>query len=139
MPSRRKERELAVQMLYQWDMNHQPVERVLESFGRLREAKQGEREFARRLVKVTLESLDEIDALIGEHAEHWRLSRMAAVDRNVLRLAVCEFLHENTPKKVVINEALELAKKYSTPEAAQFVNGILDAVRLEVEAASEAR
>ncbi len=126
-------------MLYQWDMNRQPVERVLESFGRLGEGQQSGWEFARRLVKVTLESLDEIDALIGEHAEHWRLSRMAAVDRNVLRLAVCEFLHESTPKKVVINEALELAKKYSTPEAAQFVNGILDAVRLEVEAASEAR
>lgn len=139
MPSRRKERELAVQMLYQWDMNQQPVERVLDSFKRLKEKRKGTWEFARRLVKTTLEKLEEIDTLIGEHAQHWRLSRMAAVDRNVLRLAVCEFLYETTPKKVVINEALELAKKYSTPEAAQFVNGVLDAVRLEVEAASEAR
>ncbi len=126
-------------MLYQWDLNRQPVDRLLESFGRLGEGRQGAREFARRLVRATLEGLDEIDALIAEHAEHWRLSRMATVDRNVLRLAICEFLHEDTPKKVVINEALELAKKFSTPEAAQFVNGILDAVRLKVEAASEVR
>lgn len=126
-------------MLYQWDMNREPVEQILESFGRLGRQPEGSREFARRLVKGTLELQEEIDALIAEHTEHWRLSRMATVDRNVLRLAIYEFLCEDTPKKVVINEALELAKRFSTPEAAQFVNGILDAVRLKVESASEAR
>ena len=126
-------------MLYQWDMNREPVEQMVESFGRLGEQPEGSREFARRLVKGTLEQREEIDTLIAEHAEHWRLSRMATVDRNVLRLAVYELLNEDTPKKVVINEALELAKRFSAPEAAQFVNGILDAVRLQIEAASEAR
>ena len=97
MPSRRKGRELAVQMLYQWDMNREPVERTVESFGRLGEQPEGSRAFARRLVKGTLNRLDEIDTLIAEHAQHWRLSRMATVDRNVLRLAIYEFLHGEIP------------------------------------------
>jgi N utilization substance protein B len=137
--SRRKGRELAVQMLYQWDIDRQPVRVLLESFGRLGEQPESARTFGRRLVEGTLSHLPEIDALIEAHAENWRLSRMAAVDRSVLRLAVYEFLREQTPKRVVINEALEIAKKYSSAEAAQFVNGVLDAVRARLEAPSEAR
>ena len=83
--------------------------------------------------------MPEIDALISTYAERWRLERMATVDRNILRLAIYEFLYEDTPKKVVINEALEIAKKFSTTEAVQFVNGILDAVRLKIETAKEAQ
>ena len=134
MSGRRKGRELAIQMLYQWDVAAQPVGKVLESFWRLGEQPEAARSFARRLVEGTIANSGEIDALISEHAEHWRMERMATVDRNVLRLAVFEFLYEDTPTKVVINEALEITKKYSTPDAVQFINGILDAVRLRLEA-----
>jgi N utilization substance protein B len=134
MPSRRKGRELAVQMLYQWDVGGQPVSKVLESFWQLGEQPESARSFARRLVEGTVGCIDEIDALISAQAEHWRMERMATVDRNVLRLAVYELLHEDTPQKVVINEALEITKKFSSPEAVQFVNGILDGVRIELEA-----
>ena len=120
-------------MLYQWDVGAQPVGKVLESFWRLGEQPKSARSFARKLVEGTIANVGEIDVLISEHAEHWRMERMATVDRNVLRLAVYEFLREDTPKKVVINEALEITKKFSTPEAVQFINGILDAVRLKLE------
>ena len=80
---------------------------------------------------------EEIDALISEHAERWRLERMSTVDRNILRLAIYELLDGETPKKVIINEALEVAKKFSTPEAVHFINGILDAVRQRIEATKE--
>ncbi|HXF42952.1 MAG TPA: transcription antitermination factor NusB [Pyrinomonadaceae bacterium] len=91
------------------------------------------REFADRLTRGTLEKLEGLDRLIQSRAEHWRIERMAIVDRNILRLAVYEFLHEDTPKTVVINEALEIAREFSTYEATQFINGILDAIRLDLE------
>jgi N utilization substance protein B len=139
MPGRRKGRELAVQMLYQWDVTRPSMERLQESFWSLREQPAAARGFAIRLVEGTLANLEAIDGLITEHTEKWRLERIALVDRNVLRMAICEFLHEDTPKKVVINEALEVTKKYSTPEAVQFVNGILDAVLTKIETREEAR
>jgi transcription antitermination protein NusB len=80
-----------------------------------------------------LKNIDKIDENIRIRAEHWRISRMAIVDRNVLRLAVYEFLFENTPNTVVINEALEIARRYSTFEATQFINGILDAIKNDLE------
>lgn len=126
-------------MLYQWDIGREPLGRVLESFWQFGEPAEAVREFAGRLVEGTVSHLEEIDSLIAASAENWRLPRMAAVDRNILRLAVYEFLYERTPGKVVINEALEVTKKFSTPEAVQFVNGILDAVRQKIEAAREAR
>jgi N utilization substance protein B len=105
----------------------------------LREQPEAARVFAIGLVEGTLANLEAIDGLIAEHTERWRLERMALVDRNVLRMAICEFLQEDTPRKVVINEALEVTKKYSTPEAVQFVNGILDAVKMKLELREEAR
>lgn len=138
MPARRKGRELAVQMLYQWDIGRQPVEIVLESFWQLTEGSEASQGYTRRLVMGTLEHLDAIDRLISSHADNWRLERIAAVDRNIMRLAIFEFLHEDTPKKVVINEALEVAKKFSTADAVQFINGILDAVKLTLETTKEA-
>ncbi len=132
--SRRKGRELAVQMLYQWEMSEEPVARVQESFWKLREAADKTRSLAQRLLEGTVEHLGEIDELITKHAEHWRLPRMAAVDRNILRLAIYEFLYEEVPKPVVINEALEVTKRFSSPDAVQFVNGVLDAVRASIEA-----
>jgi N utilization substance protein B len=115
------------------------VDKVLESFWQLGDQPEAARAFARELLEGTLGHLTEVDALISEHAERWRLERMAMVDRNVLRLAVYELLYEDTPSKVVINEALEVTKKFSTDEAVQFVNGILDAVRLKIETAKEAQ
>ena len=91
------------------------------------------REFANHLACGTLKNLEAIDTLIRTRAQHWRIERMAIVDRNVLRLAVFEFLHQDTPNGVAINEALEVARRFSTYEATQFINGILDAIRLDIE------
>src|SRR5437660_4813221 len=91
------------------------------------------REFATRLVTGALPHLAEIDERIRSRAEHWRISRMAVVDRNILRLAVYEFLHEPTPRTVTINEALEIARRFSTYEATQFINGILDAIKRDLD------
>ena len=87
------------------------------------------RTFAEQLVRSTIANVEKIDPIIAETAEHWRLSRMAALDRLILRLAIGEFLDGSTPRNVVINEALELAKTFSGDESAKFVNGILDAVK----------
>ena len=91
------------------------------------------RGFADDLFRVASDRLPEIDGLIGKHTQHWRMDRMATVDRNVLRGAVAEFLgYPATPRAVVINEALEIARKFSTPESVQFINGVLDSVGKEV-------
>jgi N utilization substance protein B len=90
-------------------------------------------EFATRLAVGALAHLEEVDDRIRSRAEHWRINRMALVDRNVLRLAVYEFLHEPTPRTVAINEALEIARRFSTYEATQFINGILDAIKRDLD------
>src|SRR5438128_12426114 len=90
------------------------------------------REFATRLATGTLANRTQLDERIRSRAENWRISRMAIVDRNVLRLAVYEFLHEPTPRTVTINEALEIARRFSTYEATQFINGILDAIKRDL-------
>lgn len=95
------------------------------------------REFASRIAAGTIENLSVVDDRIRSRAEHWRIERMALVDRNILRLAVYEFLFEDTPRTVVINEALEIARKFSTFEATQFINGILDAIKLDLEGAAK--
>jgi transcription antitermination protein NusB len=130
MGIRRVARECAVQMLYQRDIGKHECEYILKSFWEMNEHSPQVREFATRLFEGSVARLKEIDKLIQTHAENWRLSRMAAVDRNILRLAVYELLSEDrTPSTVVINEALEVARKFSTHESAQFVNGILDSIR----------
>ena len=97
------------------------------------EMDEGAREFATRLVVGALAHLAEIDDRIRSRAEHWRISRMAVVDRNILRMAVYEFLHEPTPRTVAINESLEIARRFSTYEATQFINGILDAIKRDLD------
>jgi N utilization substance protein B len=91
------------------------------------------RDFATRLATGTLAHVPELDERIRSRAEHWRISRMAIVDRNILRLAVYEFIHEPTPRTVAINEALEIARRFSTYEATQFINGILDAIKRDLD------
>ena len=130
MGTRRKSRELVLQMLFQADMGKQAPEAVRKTFWAERTNVDKEaRGFADELFRLASERQGEIDSLIEKHTQHWRMDRMAAVDRNVLREAVAEFLgYPETPRAVVINEALEIARKYSTPESVQFINGVLDSV-----------
>ncbi|HEV8426737.1 MAG TPA: transcription antitermination factor NusB [Pyrinomonadaceae bacterium] len=136
MGSRRKARECALQMLFAADVAEMPADDVVRSYW----AELGEseldataREFATRLALRTLSNLELLDERIRSRAEHWRISRMAVVDRNILRLAVYEFLYEPTPRTVAINEALEIARRFSTYEATQFINGILDAIKRDLD------
>lgn len=130
MGTRRKSRELALQMLFQADMGKQPPEDVRKTFWRGRGEVDGEVQgFTEDLFRVACDRAAEIDQLIEQHAQHWRMDRMAAVDRNVLRAAVAELLaFPSTPRAVVINEALEIARKFSSPESVQFINGVLDSI-----------
>jgi len=134
MGTRRKSRELTLQMLFQWDMGKQPPEHVRNSFWAERQETEEEvRGFADDLFRVAQERAPEIDAIIERHAQHWRMDRMAAVDRSLLREAVAEFLaYPKTAKAIVINEALEIARKFSSPEAVTFLNGVLDSVAKEL-------
>ena len=117
-------------MLYQCDVGKQESEDVVEIYWEMNEHPPKVQEFANQLFLGTLSRLKEIDRYIQQHAKNWRLSRMAAVDRNILRLAAFELMSDcKTPGTVVINEALEIAKKYSTHESAQFVNGVLDSIK----------
>ena len=130
MGHRRVARECALQMMYELDVGKHPKEEILRTYWLMNEHPQKVRDFAELLFEGAVQKLKEIDKVIQKHTKNWRLSRMAAVDRNVLRLAVFEFLWGGkTPGTVVINEALEIAKKFSTHESAQFVNGILDSIK----------
>ena len=136
MGSRRKARECALQMLFAADVAEMPADDVVRSYwAELGESDLDEtaREFATRLAAQTLSNLELLDERIRSRAEHWRISRMAVVDRNILRLAVYEFLYEPTPRTVAINEALEIARRFSTYEATQFINGILDAIKRDLD------
>jgi N utilization substance protein B len=134
MGTRRKAREYALQMLFQWDITRDDIEQISSHFWDGQEELPQIVEFARLLVTRTVEHVEQIDVLIQRHAEHWRLDRMAVVDRNILRLATQEFLYNNeTPKNVVINEALEIARRYSSQESPPFINGILDSIKKELE------
>lgn len=134
MGSRRTARESALQMLYQWDLNNENICEVRSAFWEVHPASPEIRAFADRLVSATVEGKDRIDRLIRDHARHWRLERMETVDRNVLRLAVAELLlRDQTPPSVVINEAIEIARRFSTAGSAEFVNGLLDSIRKDLE------
>jgi transcription antitermination protein NusB len=126
---RRKARELALQMLFEHDVAGTTPADMFQRSEDLRNASEGLSDFTKRLVSGTLEHRDALDALISRQAAHWRLTRMPIVDRNILRMALFELLHEpETPRPVVIDEALEIAKRFSTPRSSQFINGILDGV-----------
>ena len=132
--TRRKSRELALQMLFQLDMGKQTTDEVRQTFwSERRDLDEKVRGFADDLFLVAAQREAEIDQIIERNAEHWRMNRMAAVDRNVLRAGVAEFLgFPETPRPVVINEALEIARRFSTPESVQFINGVLDSVAREL-------
>jgi N utilization substance protein B len=124
-------------MLFQADMGKQTLEEVRRTFWNERDSIGADvRGFADDLFRVATDRTSEIDGLIERHAEHWRMERMAAVDRNILRAAVSELLgFPDTPRAVIINEALEIARKFSSPESVQFINGVLDSVGRDLEKA----
>ena len=135
---RHRGREAALQMLYQWEIGKtSPADAILTYWANQEdrdEISDAHREFANNLVRGTIARIDEIDRLLSACAQNWRVERMAVLDRIVLRLATYELTTAaETPPKVVINEALELAREYSGEDAVAFVNGVLDAVRKQVE------
>ena len=127
---RRKSRELAMQMLFQLDMGKNTPDQVRNTFWKAREENDDDvRGFAEDLFRVAVARENDITDLIEKHSANWRLDRMASVDRNVLRMAIAEMLgFPGTPAPIVINEALEIARRYSGAESINFLNGVLDAV-----------
>lgn len=152
MSKRRHAREMAVQMLYQSDLGNTSIGAIVAAFrasgygsidagpaagakgrstaaARDKDAAETAFRYAKSLVEGTLGNLEEIDSLIRQQAEHWRLERMPAVDRNILRLAIYEFLYEtDVPKLVILDEAIELAKEFGSEQSGRFVNGVLDGI-----------
>jgi N utilization substance protein B len=125
--SRRRARELALQLLYQYEVTESSPELMQDNFEEWKGATDGVREFADILLRGVLIHIEEIDGQLGQQTAHWRLERLAAVDRNILRLAMYELLyHSETPHAVVIDEAIEIAKKYGAEDSPRFVNGVLD-------------
>ena len=132
MGHRRQSRELALQFLYGRGMDRSgtPLEEAMTDFWNINRASEGVRQFATDLVTGTLDNLDRIDNIIREHATNWKLDRIALVDKNILRLAIYELNYrDDIPFAVTINEAVEIAKRFSTPRSGKFVNGILDKVK----------
>ncbi len=134
MGQRRKSRELAMQMLFQGDLGKQTPEEVRHLFWDARDDVDAEtRGFAEDLYRVATERRDEIDKLIEEHSANWRMERMPVVDRNLLRAGTAEMLgFPNTPGPIIINETLEVARRYAAPESIHFLNGVLDAIARDV-------
>jgi transcription antitermination protein NusB len=130
MGTRRKSRELTMQMLFQGDLGKQNPEEVRKLFWASRDdVDQETRGFAEDLYRVASSRQAEVDSLIERHSQNWRLERMPVVDRNLLRAAIAEMLaYPNTPAPIIINESLEVARRYAAPESIHFLNGVLDAV-----------
>ncbi len=137
MPARHRSRQRALQVLFSWDQRKQNIEDAISSFYETLGSDEDEPletprdPFMEDLVRGASEKSSEIDQRIAAKSEHWRLDRMPAVDRNILRLAVWEMSQTETPPPVVIDEALELARQFSTDESVSFINGVLDAVHRE--------
>lgn len=140
MGYRRQARERALQCLYQWESTGAELDGLLDRFWRAKPASCQIRDFTEVLVRGTVDAVTRIDPLLEQQAENWRLERMGCVDRGILRLGVYELLDQpETPAAVVIDEAIELAKRYSGEQAGTFVNGILDGIRrrLQTEPATD--
>ena len=145
MPARHRSRQRALQVLYLWDLRKQQIDEAISSFYDTMASEEDEAghplpprkvprdEFMEALVRGASEKAPDIDRRITGKSEHWRLERMPAVDRNILRLAVYEMSELKTPAPVVIDEALELARQFSGDESVSFINGVLDAVHRDAE------
>ncbi len=137
MPSRHRSRERALQMVFQWDQCRAPAESIIADYwGSLSKDEDSAApepdSFANQLLESVVEQIDTIDALITKHAQNWRLERMSTVDRSILRLGICEMMSQPSLGPVVIDEALEIGRRYSE-DSGPFLNGILDAVRRSLE------
>lgn len=131
---RHRGREAALQLLYQWEigcLDRERLDEAVDFYWTVHPGPESRRTFAHALVSGTVEHVDAIDPLLESHAQNWRLSRMAVVDRLIMRLAVYELLHSDTPVAVVINEALELARTFGSEQTVRFVNGVLDSIHRE--------
>jgi N utilization substance protein B len=144
VPARHRSRQRAVQVLYLWDIRKQPLDDAIEAFYSTlstEEADEPKRTapdpFMEALVRGTAEKAHELDKSISQKSDHWRIERMPAVDRNILRLAIYEMRELGTPAPVVIDEALELARQFSGEESVGFINGVLDAVKRQAAASAE--
>jgi N utilization substance protein B len=138
MSSRHRARERALQILFQWDARKESIEDAIASYYDTLYSEQSATrpepdEFVDKLAKGVAGAVADIDSRIARHAEHWRIERMPAVDRNVLRLAIYEMMALDTPPPVAIDEAIELARRFSGEESVQFINGVLDAARRDLE------
>jgi N utilization substance protein B len=134
MGTRRKSRELTMQMLFQGDLGKQTPEEVRKLFWNSRDDVDAEtRGFAEDLYRVATTRQPEIDTIIEAHSQNWRIERMPVVDRNLLRAAIAELLeYPMTPGPIVINESLEVARRYAAPESIHFLNGVLDAIARDI-------
>lgn len=133
MGKRRFSRELALKFLYQLEFNEAGFKDQMASFGDRLSCQEEVKDFMEELVSKVIDHLEEIDLTLKKYSEHWALDRMTVIDRNILRLGVCELIHSQTiPPKVVINEAVEIAKKYGSGESPDFINGILDKIYKEM-------
>ncbi len=134
MGKRRKTRELALQILFRLDLGQENLtDEMLEGFLNDNAASEDIKEYTRKLVKGTVDNTKEIDRIISEYSENWSIDRMASVDRNILRFSIYELLQRyEIPSSVIINEAIEIAKKYGTEESGSFINGILDTIAKEI-------
>jgi len=129
---RHQAREAALRSLYFWEIGQTDPARALETYFEVHQpdAPEAVREFAQTLVLGTAADVASLDALIQQHSQHWRLDRLAVIDRLILRLGAWELQHAgDTPHAVILNEALELARTFSTDDAVRFVNGVLDSIR----------
>jgi transcription antitermination protein NusB len=133
MTLRRKSRECALQMLFEWGINQQSVGRIENSFWKSARAAESTRRFANELFEGAVAQVDSTDKMVEQLSKNWRLERMPEIDRGILRLAIYELRFGTAPLKVVIDEAIELAKRFSTEESAPFLNGILDAAAKSLE------
>lgn len=129
MSSRRKSREMALQFIFQEDFTGSSPDEILKIFLKGNVVSLKNRKFAEFLFRQYLENRIYIDKLISSHSQNWKLKRMSVVDRSILRMALSEFLYTDTPKVVIIDEAIEIARRYSGDESTEFINGVLDAMK----------
>jgi N utilization substance protein B len=141
--ARHRARRQALQLIFQWDLRRTPPDEIIRGYyGSLLVSEESSElplpnEFAEELFRGVVGGVEAVDERIARNAEHWRMQRMPAVDRNILRIAVYEMMRTDTPPAVIIDEALELARQFSGEESVHFVNGVLDAVRRELSAAAK--
>lgn len=140
MAARHRSRKRALQVLFEWDMRHEPIERAIAHFYESLYSEESEKKpkpdkFMEELARGTVANAEQIDTEIEGKSERWRLERMPVVDRNILRLAIYELSKQAVPAPVIIDEALELARQFSNDESISFINGILDAVHRQTASA----